>query len=248
VAGVGAVLAAWELLARTDVLPSRAFPPATAVGAALLRELAGPGLWADLAQTLEGWAIGLGLAAALAVPLGVAIGSWPLAYVMARPLIEFLRPIPSVALIPLAVLVYGTGLPDKVFLVTFAAFWPILIQAVYGVQDVDPVARDTARSFGLGPLRRLLVVTLPSAAPSIATGLRIASSVALILAVTAELVVGAPGIGRTINAAQSGGAYPLMYALIVLTGLVGLALNLALRALERRLLRWHPSQREEVAA
>jgi ABC-type nitrate/sulfonate/bicarbonate transport system permease component len=245
---VAAVLAAWELLSRANVLPRQAFPPISVIAATLARALAGTELWTDVAQTLEGWALGLALAALLAVPLGILIGSWRLAYVMARPLIEFLRPIPSVALIPLAVLVYGTGLHTKLFLVTFASFWPILFQAIYGVQDVDPVALDTARSFGLGPLRRLYGVTLPSAAPYLATGLRISSAVALILAVTAELVVGAPGLGKTMNAAQAGGAYPLMYALIAVAGLLGLLLNVAFRALERRLLRWHPSQREELAA
>ena len=70
--------------------------------------------------------------------------------------IEFLRPIPSVALIPLAVLVYGTGLQSKVFLAAFAAFWPLFVQTLYGVQDVDPVVTDTARSFGLGRFERLL--------------------------------------------------------------------------------------------
>ena len=87
------------------------------------------------------------------------------------------------------------------------------------------------------------LVTLPSAAPYIATGLRIASAVALILAVTAELVVGAPGIGRAISAAQSGGDYPLMYGLIMVAGILGLVLNIVFSQLEARLLRWHPSQR-----
>jgi ABC-type nitrate/sulfonate/bicarbonate transport system permease component len=245
---VAAALAAWELLSRAGVLPRQAFPPITVIAGALARAMATPELWTDVLQTLLGWALGLGLAALVAVPVGILIGSWRLAYVMTRPLIEFLRPIPSVALIPLAVLVYGTGLRTKLFLVTFASFWPILFQAIYGVQDVDPVAQDTARSFGFGSFQRLYRVTLPSAAPYIATGLRISSAVALILAVTAELVVGAPGLGKTINAAQSGGAYPLMYALIAVAGLLGLLLNIAFRALERWLLRWHPSQREEVAA
>lgn len=245
---MAAVLAVWELLSRTGVVSREAFPPITVIAGALAVAMATPGLWADILQTLAGWALGLGVAAGLAVPLGIVIGSWRLAYTMTRPLIEFLRPIPSVALIPLAVLVYGTGLQTKLFLVTFASFWPILFQSIYGVQDVDPVAQDTARSFGFGLLQRLYRVTLPSAAPYIATGLRISSAVALILAVTAELVVGAPGLGKTINAAQSAGAYPLMYALIAVAGLLGLLLNLGFRRLERRLLRWHPSQREEAAA
>jgi ABC-type nitrate/sulfonate/bicarbonate transport system permease component len=229
-------------------LPRQAFPPITVIAATLAATIPTAEFWGDVFQTLAGWAIGLGVAAAAAVTLGIVIGSWRTAYRMTRPLIEFGRPIPSVALIPLAVLVYGTGLNTKLFLVIFASFWPILLQTIYGVQDVDPVAVDTARSFGFGRIKRLYLVTLPSAAPYIATGLRISSSVALILAVTAELIVGAPGIGKTINAAQSGGAYALMYALIGVAGLLGLVLDQTFRTVERRLLYWHPSQRREVAA
>ena len=92
-----------------------------------------------------------------------------------RFVVEFLRPIPSVALVPLAVLIYGVGLESKVFLAAFASFWPLFVQTLYGVQDVDPVATDTARSFGLGRFERLWRIKLPSAVPYIATGLRISS-------------------------------------------------------------------------
>ncbi|WP_369008285.1 ABC transporter permease [Streptomyces sp. PT12] len=152
------------------------------------------------------------------------------------------------ARVPLAVLVYGVGLEMKVFLIVFVTFWPILLQVIYGVQDVDPLVHDTARSYGLPPRARFLRITLPSAAPYIATGLRIASAIALVLAVTAELVVGAPGLGQSIVVAQSNANLPRMYALIIVTGLVGWALNTAFQAIERRLLRWHPSQRAEVAS
>jgi ABC-type nitrate/sulfonate/bicarbonate transport system permease component len=167
---------------------------------------------------------------------------------MVRLPIEFLRPIPSVALIPLAVLVFGTRFPNKLFLVTFACVWPLLFQAIYGVQDVDPVAVDTARAFGFGRLQRLALVVLPSSASYIATGLRIASSVALILAVTSELVVGVPGLGSAINVAASSGDFALMYALIAVAGLLGLTLNALFARLEGWALRWHPSQRSEAAA
>jgi ABC-type nitrate/sulfonate/bicarbonate transport system permease component len=148
-----------------------------------------------------------------------------------------------VALIPLAVLVYGTGLQSKVFLAAFASFWPLLIQTIYGVQDVDPVATDTARAFQLGRFERLWRITVPSALPYIATGIRIASSVALILCVTAELVIGSAGLGREINSASSGGNVNLMYATIIATGLLGWLLNIAATLVERRVLHWHPSQR-----
>ena len=237
------LLAVWEAVVRAGLIPETSIPPASAAVGELLEQLTGAAMWKAVANTLQGWAIGLALAVALGVPAGILIGSSRWAYRALRVPIEFLRPIPSVALIPLAVLVYGTGLESKVFLATFASFWPMLIQTIYGVQDVDPVATDTARAFGLGRLERLWRVTVPSAVPYIATGIRIASSVALILCVTAELVIGSAGLGRQINTASSGGNVELMYALILATGLLGWLLNIAATLGERRVLHWHPSQR-----
>lgn len=241
-----AVLLLWELLVRVGILPEATVPPMSATFAELFREIQTPELWQAVWATLQGWGLGLGIAVALAIPLGIVIGSSRLLYRSVRVLIEFLRPIPSVALIPLAVLVYGTGLESKVFLAAFAAFWPLLIQTLYGVQDIDPVATDTARAYGLGRFEILWRIKLPSAVPYIVTGVRISSAVALILAVTAELVIGAEGLGRSINIARSGGTFELMYALIIVTGMVGWMLNIVMTRGERRLLRWHPSQREAV--
>jgi ABC-type nitrate/sulfonate/bicarbonate transport system permease component len=181
------------------------------------------------------------------VLLGMAIGSSAVLHAASYAVVEFLRPIPSVALIPLVVLVLGTGMQSKVFLATFAASWPILVATIYGVRDVEPVALETARSYRARPHTRLLSVVLPSAVPYLATGLRVASSTALILCVTAELVIGAPGLGQSIAVAQSGGDYTLMYALIIATGILGMLLNLVFVALEGRLLRWHPSQHAKGA-
>jgi ABC-type nitrate/sulfonate/bicarbonate transport system permease component len=244
--GLLAVLAVCELLTR--VIGSAFFPPVTEMLGSLVDELGTGSFWAAVGNTLQGWAIGLGLAVAIAVPAGIVIGSSRLLYRSLRAVIEFLRPIPSVALIPLAVLIYGSGLESKVFLATFAATWPLLMQTLYGVQDVDPVATDTARSFGFGRAARLLRVTLPSAIPYIATGVRISAAVALILCVTAELVIGAPGLGREINLARQGGAVEPMYALIIATGLLGWAMNAVFTRGERRVLHWHPSQRAGAPA
>lgn len=244
--GLLAVLAVGELLTR--VIGSRYFPPVSEMLGALVDEAGTSGLWAAVGHTLQGWAIGLGLAAAIAVPAGIMIGSSALLYRSLRGVIEFLRPIPSVALIPLAVLIYGSGLESKVFLATFASTWPLLMQTLYGVQDVDPVATDTARAFGFGRAQRLLRVTLPGAIPYIATGVRISAAVALILCVTAELVIGAPGLGREINLARQGEAVDVMYGLIIATGLLGWALNAIFTRAERRVLHWHPSQRVTAVA
>ena len=247
IVAVALLLLLWELVVRAGLIPETSIPPASAAVGELAGELAEATLWKAVGNTLQGWAIGLALAVVLGVPAGILIGSSRWAYRALRVPIEFLRPIPSVALIPLAVLVYGTGLESKVFLATFASFWPMLIQTIYGVQDVDPVATDTARAFGLGRAARLWRVTVPSAVPYIATGIRISSSVALILCVTAELVIGSAGLGRQINAASSGGNVELMYALIIATGLLGWLLNIAATLGARRGLHWHPSQRDAGA-
>jgi ABC-type nitrate/sulfonate/bicarbonate transport system permease component len=237
------LLALWEAVVRAGLIPETSIPPATSAIGELASQVSQAAMWKAVGNTLEGWVIGLGLAVLLGVPAGILIGSSRWAYRALRVPIEFLRPIPSVALIPLAVLVYGTGLQSKVFLATFASFWPMLIQTIYGVQDVDPVATDTARAFQLGRFERLWRITVPSAVPYIATGIRIASAVALILCVTAELVIGSAGLGREINSASSGGNVDLMYAMIIATGLLGWLLNIAATMVERRVLHWHPSQR-----
>jgi ABC-type nitrate/sulfonate/bicarbonate transport system permease component len=245
---VAVVLVLFEVLPRIGGLPRDHFPPISETLITLGEQLTESRFWEAVGETLKGWALGLGIAAVLAIPLGVVIGSSRLLYRSMRGLIEFLRPIPSVALIPLAILVYGTGLQSKVFLAAFASFWQVLVATLYGVQDVDPVASDTARSFGFSRAQRLFRVTLPSAVPYIATGLRIASAVSLILTVTAELVIGAAGLGRSINIARSGGNEELMYALIIATGVLGLLLNAVFLRAERRVLHWHPSQRERLVA
>jgi ABC-type nitrate/sulfonate/bicarbonate transport system permease component len=243
IAAVALLLVLWELVVQAGLVSETSIPPASGALGELVTQLGESAFWSAVGSTLEGWALGLGIAVALGIPLGLLIGSSRWTYRALRAPIEFLRPIPSVALIPLAVLIYGQGLESKVFLAAFASFWPMLIQTIYGVQDVDPVATDTARSFGLGRLERMWRITVPSAVPYIATGIRISSAVALILAVTAELVIGAAGLGREINVARSGGNLDVMYALIVATGLLGWLLNLTTTAGERRVLHWHPSQR-----
>ncbi|MPZ89587.1 MAG: ABC transporter permease subunit [Nitriliruptorales bacterium] len=247
-AGVVTALVAVEAVARLGVLPARWFPPVTIVFATLTQLVPTGDFWVDVGRTLQGWAVGLGLAAALAVPIGMLVGSVETVYRALRAIIEFLRPIPSVALIPAAVLLFGIGTGMKVFLVAFAAFWPILFQSMYGVRDVDPGIKETAKVYGLGPLARFVWVIIPSTAAYVATGVRISSAIALILALTAEIVVGAAGLGRAIMTAQTAAAIPRMYALIAVTGILGWLLNGAFQRIERWFLRWHPSQREEMAA
>ncbi|WP_307873169.1 ABC transporter permease [Paractinoplanes ovalisporus] len=247
-AGLAGLLLIVEALPRFGLVNDGYLPPTSRIAAALGDEVVTAEFWQAVGDTLTGWAIGLAIAVAAGVVVGIVIGAVPVLRAATASTVEFLRPIPSVALIPLAVLLYGTDLGSTLLLVVYAAFWQVLVQVLYGVADVDPIAEETARSFRFGPWARIRNVLWPTALPYVFTGVRLAASVALVLAVTAELVIGAPGLGKMIAVAQTSGAVPDMYALIAVTGLLGVAINLAARVFERRSLAWHQSVRGEVPA
>ncbi|MFH0177629.1 ABC transporter permease [Streptomyces cacaoi] len=246
-AGLAAFLALGEAVPRLGLVKEAYFPPTSRIAGALGDELADSAFWTALGETLTGWALGLAIAVGAGIVVGVIVSVVPHLREATASTIEFLRPIPSVALIPLAVLLYGTELRSVLLLVVYASFWQILIQVLYGVQDVDPVAEETARSYGLGTWARVRHVLWPTALPYVMTGVRLAAAVALILVITAELVIGAPGLGARIAVAQTSQAVPEMYALIVVTGVLGLLINVGARTVERRALAWHQSVRGEVA-
>lgn len=244
-AGVAAALAAFEVLGRSGLVRRDYLPPASEV---LLRavRLGGDSAFLDgLRVTLEAWATGLALACALALPLGLLLGSVPAASEAVRTLVEFLRPVPSVALIPLVSLLLGSGIRTTVTLVVYACVWPVLFNTVYGLGETEPLARETLRAFGFGRLSVLLRVDLPSAAPFIAAGVRISAATALILAVATEILSGfGTGLGTFI--AQAGTATDGtrdVLAGVVWAGLLGLVINSVLTAAERRLFPWTPAHR-----
>jgi ABC-type nitrate/sulfonate/bicarbonate transport system permease component len=247
VAGFAALLVLVEALPRLGAVSPSYLPPTSRIASALVAEAGTGSFWSAVADTLIGWALGLLIAVAAGVVVGVVIGSVPLLRALTASTVEFLRPIPSVALIPLAVLLYGTALQSTLLLVVYAAFWQVLVQVLYGVADVDPVADETARSYRLGAWARVRYLLWPTALPYVFTGVRLAAAVALVLAVTTELIIGSPGLGAEIGVAQSSNAVPTMYALIVVTGLLGVAINVAARLAERKLLAWHQSVRGEQA-
>jgi NitT/TauT family transport system permease protein len=213
--------------------------------------LAGDTAFLDgVGATLYAWALGLGLACAIAVPLGLLLGSLPVAGAAVRTVVEFLRPLPSVALIPLVSLLLGTGTRTEVALVTYASLWPVLFNTVYGLGEADPLAKDTLRAFGFGRLAVLLRVELPGTAPFIAAGVRISAAIALVLAVATELLSGfGQGLGVFIAQAElaTDGTRDVL-AGVVWAGVLGLVVNGVLVRCERRLFPWTPDHRREEAA
>lgn len=247
--GVSGVLLAFgvcEAVSRAGVVRRSYLPPASEVLARAV-DLAGDAVFLEgVAATLRAWALGLALACAIAVPVGLVLGSVPVVDAALRAIVEFLRPLPSVALIPLVSLLLGSGTETKVALVTYASVWPILFNTVYGLGETDPLAKDTLRAFGFGRLSVLLRVELPGTAPFIAAGLRISAAVALILAVATEILSGF-GEGLGIFIAQAGlatdGTRDVL-AGVVWAGALGLVINGVLVWGERRLFPWTPGRRD----
>lgn len=246
--GVLGALAIWEALPRLGLVSPSDLPPVTVVLRALAREAVTAEFWQAVLDTIVAWAIGLGIATVLAVALGFLVGSVPVLREFTRSTVEFMRPIPSIALIPLAVLLFATDIRSTLLLVVYACFWQVYIQVLHGVADTDPIAEETARSYRLSRWARIRYVTVPSALPYILVGFRLAAAVALILAITAEMIIGSPGLGQQIGTAREGGAEPaFVYAIVLVIGTIGVLVNAGVRFLERRVLHWHTSVRGEVA-
>lgn len=238
--GVVGLIVVLELMSRTGIIPTTVLPAASQVLAEIPALLAGSGFRADVLATMQAWAIGLGIAVLVAVPIGLLLGSFRLAYAASQAAIEFLRPIPSVALVPLGVLVLGLSLEMKVSLVVYASIWPIIFNTIYGVRDIEKITKETAQTFRIPWNEMLIRVLLPAAAPFAFTGIRISASIALIVAISAELLAGTPtGIGSFImRVSASGGSMAVVLAATIVAGVLGVLVNLILRLIERRVFRW----------
>lgn len=245
VAGLALLFGLLEVVTRAELVNPVYLPPTSTVMLTAARLLLDPGFLAGAGGTLVAWGMGLAAAVLVAVPLGMLLGSSRRAHEAAAATIELLRPIPSVALIPLAILLLGRGLDMRVALVAYASTWPILFNTIYGAHAVDPVAVETARTFGLGRWAVMRAVALPSALPFMLTGLRIAAAIALIVAISTELIAGGgAGLGTwMLTASQTGVPRELLYGGIVVAGLLGLAIDRLLLAGEQRLVAWHPRLR-----
>ena len=234
--GIVAATAVWELVSISGIVTNDALAGPWQTASALASHLGALGSAAG--NTLEAWAVGLAIASILGIAAGSLVGRSAIAEAFTEMLVRMMRPLPSLALIPIAILVAGLGLKMTSGLVAFTAFWPVFINTRYGVQQVDNLFIDTAHTLGLSAVGTLLRVIIPAAAPLIASGLQVAISLALVVTVSVELVSGSGGIGSFVLQAQQGNAIPTMYAGILVGGLVGWLLNRVYALATARLLPW----------
>lgn len=236
------LLVLWEVASRNGVLNPRLFP---AVSDILVRF---GELWltnvfpGHLLATLQRMAAGYLLAALVGVGAGLVMGYWQGIYRRLELLLEFLRPMPPVALIPVFILFLGIGDEMKIALVFFGALWPILLSTVDGARGVHPTMVDVARMYHYGHGRTLMLVIFPSALPQTMAGLRVSLAVSLILALVSEMVGATRGLGQFILVSQRSFRMADMYSGIFLLAILGYTLNRLFLLAERRLMAWHLEQ------
>jgi NitT/TauT family transport system permease protein len=254
IVGTVGVLAIYELVGRSGLVNPAYVPPPSVIGARLVELLNDRGFSLDVTQSVISWFVALVLAIAIAVPVGIIFGSMPLVRSAFSVVVEFIRPIPSVALIPVAVIAIKTNPDVKISLAVFASVWPILFNTMHAMSDVEPVQIATARAFNLGRTATLLRVKLPSMTPFIFTGIRISASVALILIVSTELLAGGGfesdelwergGLGSYIaNTATSGGPMAVIMAGAFVAGIIGVIINAIFSFIQKRWINWSDGDR-----
>ncbi len=232
------LLAAWEISSATEVIDPVSLPRVSAILASWWSSITSGAIVGAVLPTLWRILAGFTLATLVGVPVGLLMGTIPFVFRLLEPLTEFIRPIPSAAYIPVAILFLGIGDEMKIFVVFLASLFPILLNSFAGVRGIDPVLIDTAHTFGTSRLATLRQIVLPAALPSILTGMRISVGLCLIVAVVAEMISGNSGIGYFILNNQRIFRVPEMFAGIFTLGLLGYLINLAFLHIEHFLLRW----------
>lgn len=241
---VGAI-ALWYLIFLTGMLPKGLLPNPFTVFAELIGAFLTPTYWNAVGATLGGALYGLIVAILIGIPVGLFTGRFRLAELSGRFLLDFGRAFPSIALIPVLIMMMGRGIEMKAFVVFFAVVFPIIIQTQHGARRIDPTVVETCDAFRIpGPLF-LRRVVLPTAAPFILTGLRLAASISVLVSIGTEVITGAAGLGAELTNAQVDGNSSLAFAYIISAAALGWGVNTVIAFAQEHLIRWRPGNAED---
>jgi NitT/TauT family transport system permease protein len=246
IVGFVAIAGLWELARATGVIPPTAAPSVSD----MIREFAlgfVDGSWASvLPATLFAWLAGLAIAVVLGVVLGALSGASHWFHDGSRVLFGFLRPVPPVALVPVAILALGLKPSMVMSLVIFGCVWPVLFNTLYAFRELPVEYGETARALGHTRASRFVRVELPAILPAVVTGIRVASGIGLVVTVSVELIVGASGLGGYIVQSRATGNIASAYAGILMGGLLGVCATGLVGAIQRRALPWSPDNRRDA--
>ncbi|HJS94338.1 MAG TPA: ABC transporter permease [Solirubrobacteraceae bacterium] len=231
----------WWLLTEHSTSPY--FPPLSQIVSELWKVWVFHGIRVDLVPSLVHLVVGYALAGILGIAVGVLFWRVRVAKQSLSPIVYFLYVLPAPVLLPAFIVLFGIGSTMKIAIIAFASIWPVLFNTIDGMEGVDSVKLDTARSLGLSRGETLRSVVLPGASPQIAAGLRNSLQVAILLMVVSEMVASTSGIGYFILNAQQSFESVDMWTGIIVLGVVGSALNLIFVTVERGVLRWYYGER-----
>lgn len=231
-------LIVWQIIGSVGPLAGDSFATATEAIAALWVLLGESAFWIAVWQTLQMAFIGLLISVVIAVPLGFLIGLSRFSFRSTKFTFDFLKVIPPIVVIPIAILVIGPDVKMGIVLVVFANTFSVAIQTAYGVRDADPVLLETMRCYRMGLLRQIRYARLPSAAVQIGIALRIAISASLVVSVVAGLLGGAGGLGSLLALTQTSGNSDKTYAIVLFLGALGVTVSRLLVRGQRRVIFW----------
>lgn len=234
----------WQLAPQLGLADKLFLPPFSDVARALWNLIISGTLFQHLLISLQRAFLGFTLGLVIAVPLGLAIGWYKGFERFIDPLLQTFRQTSALALFPVFILIFGIGEVSKVAIIFWSVQWPILLNTISGVKHVDPLLIKSARSMGTSPLTLFIKVIIPSAFPSIFTGIRLSATYAILILIAAEMLGASAGLGFLLFDSEVKFAIPDMYAAIITMSLLGLAVNYLLVKLEGRLIHW----KEEISA
>jgi ABC-type nitrate/sulfonate/bicarbonate transport system permease component len=223
-----ALIVLFETWARATDLQSDSLAPPSAIGRALIEALGSGELWIATRDTFASTLAGLLIGSAIGLMLGIALGLSSGFNRLMDVTIEAIRPIPSIALLPIALIAFGFGYRMEIVIVAFACIWPMLILSRAAIGGIEPRLLEVARLLRLTSADRVRKIVIPAALPRIFVAFRLAAGIALIVAVTCEIAINPIGLGASIMAAQQALRADLMLAYLIWIGAIGFALNAGL--------------------
>jgi ABC-type nitrate/sulfonate/bicarbonate transport system permease component len=236
-------IALWQLIANLKLVSPVFLPGPDRVWAALVRGFSAGDLWSKLAGTLEHMAYGWLAASIAGIAIGAIIGSSRTMRIYVAPSLEFLRPLPVSAIIPVAIAMLGLTQAMALFVIAFGAIWPIMLATIHGFAAVEPRLYEVARSLQMSRMGVIFKIALPSASPDILAGMRLSLTVALILSVVCEILAGLDGLGHWVLLSARAFRSADLFAGVILLGVTGYVTSVAMSLAEHRLLAWQAAQR-----
>lgn len=232
------VLAIWSVVGVLQLFPESIFPAPWSVWFATLEMTANGTLQRDLAVSLSRAAIGFSIGASLGVTIGLLTGRVNLVRTLLNPFLTLLRPIPAIALVPVAIVWFGIGEGSKYFVISYTVFLTVWFNTHHGMEYVPEIYLRASRSLRASKMREFLTVVIPAAAPHIFAGIRLGVALAFLSLVAAELSGASSGIGYRLQEARQYIRTDRMFSLLIILGLLGATVDMVVHWLGRRLVHW----------